>query len=230
MGQSNGKTFIIEFNGTPGAGKTTVARAVKRRLRDMKVKEISSSRVLKYRGGCKEIMGSKEARYVYMLVLKAFLLIRPVTRERLKYMKTVYNYWLGIKKLCTSKNQSNRVCILDQGIIQGFVSMAYLGEIRNKKEYYECIRRVMDTFDNVICVNCTVNVDRSMMRMFTRTPNGGRLYQIDDAKELKKVLEFQKKQFEEIRQTAIEQAITIDMNDPAENNAEQIIEYCKEHF
>lgn len=230
MGQVSGKTLIIEFNGTPGAGKTTTAIEVKKRLRDMKIRTISLRRVIRYRRSYKEIMASKETRRVYIIFLKAFLLIRPITWERLKYMNTKFNYWLGINELRNSKNHRNGVCILDQGIIQGFVSMAYLGKIRNEKKYYQYIRQVMDTLDNVICVNCSIDADISMMRMRVRKPNGGRLHQIDDDKELKRVLELQKRQFEEIRRIAISDAIAMDMNNSVEDNAEKIIKYCMEYL
>lgn len=230
MGQVSGKALIIEFNGTPGAGKTTTAIEVKKRLRDMKIRTISLRRVMRYQRSYKEIMASKEIRRVYIIFLKAFLLIRPITWERLKYMNTKFNYWLGIKKLCISKNHRNGICILDQGIIQGFVSMAYLGKIRNEKKYYQYIRQVMDTLDNVICVNCSVEADISMTRMRVRKPNGGRLYQVNNNKELKEILELQKKQFEEIRRIAIKDAVTIDMNNSVEDNAKKIIEYYMTNF
>ena len=183
MGQTSGKTLIIEFNGTPGAGKTTTAIEVKKRLRDMKIREISSREVKGYRGSYKEIMASEEARSVYILFLKVFFLIKPITWERLKYLNKTFNYWLGMKKLCISKKYRNGICILDQGIDQKFVSLAYLGEIRNEEKYYKRIRQVMDSLDYVICVNCTVDSDISMMRMRTRKPNGGRLHQIDGDKD-----------------------------------------------
>ena len=230
MGQISGKTLIIEFNGTPGAGKTTTAIMLKKRLRDMKIREISSGEIKGYRGSYKEIMLSKEVRSVYILFLKAFFLIKPITWERLKYMNKTFNYWLGMKKLCISKRHRNGICILDQGIVQKFVSLAYLGEISNERKYYEYIRQVMDTINNLICVNCTVDADLSMMRMCARKPNGGRLYQIDNNKELKKVLELQKKQFEKIRRIAIKDAVTIDMDNQVEDNAEKVIEYCMRYL
>lgn len=226
MGEGSGKTLIIEFNGTPGAGKTTTAIMIKKRLRDMKIREISPGEIKGYRGSYKEIMALRESRSVYILFLKAFLLVRPITWERLKHMNITFSYWFGMKKLCTSKNRSNKICILDQGIVQRFVSMAYLGEIRNEKKYYKYIGQVMDTLDNVVSVNCTVDADISMMRMRARKPNGGRLHQIDDDRELKNILELQKKQFEEIRRIAIKDAVTIDMNNQVEDNAEKVIEYC----
>lgn len=230
MGQACGKTLIIEFNGIPGAGKTTTAVQVRKCLKDMGIKEISERKVIGYRGSYKEIMASKETRRVYIIFLKAFLLIRPITWERLKYMNAAYNYWLGIKKLYNLKSRRNKICVLEQGIIQGFVSMAYLGEIRDEKKFYKYIRQVMDTLDNVICVNCIVDTDISMLRMRARKPNGGRLQQIDDDKELKKALGLQKKQFEEIRRIAIKNAVTIDMDHQVEDNAQEVIAYCMKYL
>lgn len=230
MGQTSGKALIIEFNGIPGAGKTTTAIEVKKRLRDMKIREISAGEIKGYRRSYKEIMASRELRSVYILFLKAFLFVRPITWERLKHMNKTFSYWLGMKQLCTSKNRKNKICVLDQGIVQRFVSMAYLGEIRNEKKYYKYIAQVMDTLDNLICVNCIVDADISMMRMRARKPNGGRLHQIDDDRELKNILELQKKQFEEIRRIAIKDAVAIDMDNQVQNNAEKVIEYCMRYL
>lgn len=230
MGQVSAKTLIIEFNGTPGAGKTTTAVIARNCLKDMKIKEISEKKVKGYRRSYKDIMASRESRSVYILFLKAFFLIRPITRKRLKYMNAAYNYWLGMKKLNNLKSRRNKICILEDGIIQEFVSMAYLGKIRNEEKYYQYIRQVMDTLDNVICVNCAVSADVSLGRMRARRPNGGRLQQIDDDKELKKVLELQKKQFEEIRRIAIKNAVTIDMDNQAADNAQKVIAYCMKYL
>lgn len=226
MGQTSGKILIIEFNGIPGAGKTTTAILVKKRLRDMKISKISQGKIIGYRGSYKDIMASKESRSVYVLFLKSFFLIKPITLKRLKYMKAAYNYWLGMKKLSALKSRRDKICILEQGIVQGIVSMAYLGKIRNEKKFHQYIRQVMDTLDNMVCVNCIVDAEVSMRRMRARKPNGGRLHLIDDDKELKRILEIQKRQFEGIRRIAIKDAVTINMDNQAEDNAKKVVEYC----
>lgn len=230
MGQITGKPLIIEFNGIPGAGKTTTAFEVGRRLRDMGIREISSKEIARCKADYKDILQSKEIKNIHAIFLKSFLLISPMTRERMKFMDLAFNYWFGIRKLRISGNRRSRVCILDQGVIQSFVSMAYLGKIRNEEKYYRCIAQVMNSLDNMICVNCIVDTDTSIRRMRSRKPNGGRLHQVHDDNKLRKILKVQAHQFERIREKAIKRSITINMNEPVEYNVEKIVEYCMKYL
>jgi len=230
MGQTDKKPVIIEFNGLPGAGKTTTAFEVKKRLRNMEIREIPPKRITGYRRNYKEFILSKEIRDTYVIFLKALFLIRPVTMERIRFMNMAFNYWLGIRNLHISEKQRNGICILDQGVIQLFVSMAYLGKIRNEEKYYRYIGQVMNSLDNIICVNCNVNTGTSVMRIHSRKPNGSRLYQVCDDSEMREILKIQGHQFERIREMAIKRAITINMNDSVEYNAEKVVEYCMRYL
>lgn len=226
MGQITGRPLIVEFNGIPGAGKTTTALEVGKSFRNKKIRELSPKKITGYRGNYRDIIWSKEIRDVYLIFLRVLLLIRPVTRERLKFMNMTFGYWLGIRKLCIPENQKNGICVLDQGVIQGFVSMAYLGKIRNEDKYYECIRKVISRLDNVVFVNCIVDADTSIMRMYSRKSKGSRLYQIRDRKEQKEILKMQNRQLESIREKTIKRAITIHMKESVEYNAGKIVEHC----
>ena len=226
MGQANRKPVIIEFYGLPGAGKTTTAFAIQKQLRNMEIRVLSPKRIIDHQCKYKEIVLSKEIRDVYIIFLKALFLVRPITRERIRFMNMAFNYWLGIKNFHIAEKQKNGICILDQGIVQAFVSMAYLGKITNKEKYCRCIQQVVDMLDNVIFVNCRINPDISIMRMRARKPNGGRLQQIKNDNELRKMLQIQMLQFERITEKSVKGAIMIHMNEQAEANAEKIVEYC----
>lgn len=225
MGQAYEKPLVIEFNGIPGAGKTTTMYEMRKTLKAMKVREISPQEVVAHQINYKEILLSKKIRDAYIIFLKACFLISPITIERLKYMNFTFNYWLGVKKLEIYKKG---ICVLDQGIVQGFVSMAYQGKIKNEKMYYGYLERVLSGLDNIVCVNCNIDVDTSKIRMKTRKSRGGRLYEIKSDKQLTEVLLLQNKQFEKIRRKAVKKAITINMDNDVQYNVGKIIEYCFE--
>lgn len=230
MGQDNRKPLIIEFNGIPGAGKSTTAITVKQLLIAKGIKVMSSKKITGYKKNYKEVILSKEIRNIYITFLKAFFLISPISFERLKYMNVTFNHWLGIKKFTTSKNEKGRVCILEQGIIQGFVSMAYQGRLRSEEKYYKYIRQIVSGLDNVVIVNCDIDTCIAKMRMRTRKMKWGRLDWIKSDKELSDILILQKSQFEKIREHSIANAFEINTSDQLKRNAEQIVQYCMEYL
>lgn len=230
MGQTDTRPVIIEFNGIPGAGKTTTTLEVKKLLRTMEIRDVPSKKIIQCHKDYKEIILSKKIRDVYIIFLKALLLVTPITWERLSLMNMTFNYWLGMEKMYIKGNQKKGICVLDQGIVQGFISMAYQGKIRNEKKYCRYIRQVMNQLDNVICINCNVDADISMMRMRTRKSNGGRLQQINDDKKLREALVLQKHQFERIRKRAIKNFVAINMNAMPEYNAEKIVRHCMKYL
>lgn len=230
MGQNSAKPIVIEFNGIPGSGKTTTMYEVKKMLREMKIKEIPSPKVgsgqmdKASHTGFKSLLFSKELRKMYILFLKAFLLVRPLTKERWGFMNLTYGYWYRAKKMEMLNRQG--ICIWDQGIIQGFISMAYQGKITNETKYYKYIGRLMDDLGCVICINCNIDVETAMKRMTTRKLSGGRLYHIKTDRELREALMTQKEQFEMLRKISVKNSLDIDMADDIGQNAKKIIKFC----
>ncbi len=224
MGQAGGKPIIIEFNGIPGSGKTTTMFELRKLLKEMKVPEIPDKAVSECEVNRLTILHSREIRACYITFLKAFFLIRPIRRERFRIMNRTFHYWYGIKLLSQDRERKQtRICILDQGIIQGFVSMAFQGKILNEGKYCQYIKQVLDSLGNFVCINCNTDVNVSVSRMRQRTHKLSRLDFINNNRELRKALINQKKQFERIRETAIKKAVSIDMNESPEDNAERIL-------
>lgn len=224
MEQTVGKPIIIEFNGLPGCGKTTTMLEIRKLLKHLDVRELNSNKLIEGAGNRKKILFTKEVRYDYLLFLRSFLLIRPISKERYRMMKMTFRYWCGIKN-ATSRSRKPEICVFDQAVIQGIVSIAYKGNIRNKEKWLTYIKRIMSGLDNVICVNCEIEPSASRTRMEKRKKKVGRLYLINNNKALDKVLSLQAMQFKEIREVIPQKAVTINMHDPAEDNAKKIIDY-----
>ncbi len=226
MGKTCGKTIVIEFNGLPGAGKSTTTYEMKKRLRERGIKEFPPQKVIAQHVSYKEILLSKDIRKVYLVFLKMLWLIRPFSKERWRFMESTFRYWYGVRKLEMESNGQTGVCILDQGVIQGFISIAYQGRILDEKKYCKYIRQLMEDFQYVVSINCIVDVGTAKQRLKSRKLSGGRLYQIKSDKELEKTLLHQKKLFEKVRKISIKNSLDIDMKEKAEYNAEKIIDYC----
>lgn len=226
MGKTCGKTIIIEFNGIPGSGKSTTMYEMKKKLKEIKIKEISPQRIIAQDVSYKEILFSKEIREAFIIFLRILLLVSPLTKERWRFMKLTFRYWYGVRKLGMEKPRQTEVCILEQGIIQGFVSIAYQGKIRDEEKYCRYIGRLMESLNYVLCINCNVDIETAKKRLKNRKLSGGRLYQIKSDKELEEILLHQKEQFEKIRKISIQNSFDIDMENNAEENAEKIVKYC----
>lgn len=226
MGKTCGKTIIIEFNGIPGAGKSTTMYEMKKKLKEIKIKEISPQRIIAQDVSYKEILFSKEIREAFIIFLRILLLVSPLTKERWRFMQLTFRYWCGVRKLGMEKPRQTEVCILEQGIIQGFVSIAYRGKIRNEEKYCRYIGCLMDRINYVLCINCNVDIETAKKRLKNRKLSGGRLYQIKSDKELEEILLHQKEQFEKIRKISIQNSFDIDMENNAEENAEKIVKNC----
>ncbi len=224
MGQAVGKPIIIEFNGIPGSGKTTTMFELRKLLKEMKVPEIPDKAVSECEVNRLTILHSREIRACYITFLKAFFLIRPIRRERFRIMNRTFRYWYGIKLLSQDRERKQtRICILDQGIIQGFVSMMYRGRISNEKKYYQCVRQIIRKLDTVVYINCNTKVEVSEARMKEREHKLSRLDLINSDFELREVLALQRNQFNKIRKTALKRAINIDMDNSVADNAVKII-------
>lgn len=226
MGKTCGKTIIIEFNGIPGSGKSTTMYEMKKKLKEIKIKEISPQRIIAQDVSYKEILFSKEIREAFIIFLRILLLVSPLTKERWRFMQLTFRYWCGVRKLGMEKPRQTEVCILEQGIIQGFVSIAYQGKIRDEEKYCRYIGRLMESLNYVLCINCNVDIETAKKRLKNRKLSGGRLYQIKSDKELEEILLHQKEQFEKIRKISIQNSFDIDMENNAEENAEKIVKYC----
>lgn len=227
MEKTNGKPIVIEFNGIPGSGKTTTMLEMKKILKARGIMEISPNQIKAYMWNYLTVMKSKDKRKMWFEFFKVFLSIRPLSLARFKILEDTFTYYLGVCELAERNNKARQqVCILDQGIIQGFVSMAYDGTVKDKELFLNCIKSVMGKLNNVICVNCITDVNVSKERMRARKNKWSRLDAVQDDEKLLKALSVQKKQFETIRKRAIFQSISIDMNDSAEQNAKKIIDSC----
>ena len=228
MEQTAGRPTIIEFNGLPGCGKTTSMIEIRKRLKHLDVRELNANKLIECAGSRKEILFSKELRSYYFLFLRLFFLIKPVTRERYRMLQMTFRYWCGIKN-ARSKGNKPEICILDQGVIQGFVSVSYQGNIKNEKKWLTYIKKIMGGLDNVIYVNCEIDPAGARTRMKGRKKKISRLYLINNDQKLDQVLFLQNCQFGKIRTAVSGNAVKINMYDTAEDNAKKIVSYYLEN-
>lgn len=171
MGQSVTMPLIIEFNGLPGSGKTTIAEALKKELEEM--------------GYCVSTSFFKRSyhRYGKLVILNPVYwgLIRTIIKyssffEEKKSHSTilrVVNFIRSYNDFVKSKR--NDILMVDQGFIQGLISLAHQDLLPQISYFDEVLKKSkIDSF-NLVCVNCNVNESVSNERIISRPMNGCRV-------------------------------------------------------
>lgn len=171
MGQSVTMPLIIEFNGLPGSGKTTIAEALKKQLEGMGYGVSTSYFKRKYHRYGKLVILNP----VYWNLIKTFIKYSSFFEEKksLSMIFRVVNFIRSYNNFIISKR--NEILMVDQGFIQGLISLAhqdllpqisYLDEVLKKSK--------IDSF-NLVCVNCNVKESVSNERISHRPMNGCRV-------------------------------------------------------
>lgn len=216
--------MIIEFNGLPGSGKTTVANSLKKELEELGYQVYLSfptpaSRIKRY------IMTALDGSLWLLHLGRQFArkAVTPKDQNREKYAFILIKYYRMYKEFL--KNQQNdAVLIVDQGILQGIASIVHMDEISEQKHLNRIFRWLCKRvpFVMVDCKNeATLAYERMRVRHFEN-----RWDQYDDETTMKG-LNNQTRTFDVIRDCAHTSFsfgyIAIDTNATPAVNAEHII-------
>ncbi|MBQ9117470.1 MAG: hypothetical protein IJY04_10635 [Clostridia bacterium] len=212
--------MIIEFNGLPGTGKTTVSRELGKRLSDR--------REVLYKLSPR---GSRLKRYVSSVFDGSMTLYRlgaafsdSVTggadRENRRLAFVPVKYYRMYRDH-TASSPENSVLLIDQGLIQGIISIAYGREIKDTAALDRLLEFLVKKGIRFNIVNGLGGAELARERIISRGATVGRLDVCDDG-ERRAVLAVQEKNFEIVRSRvqAIMKPVTvsIDTSSPAEEN------------
>lgn len=212
--------MIIEFNGLPGTGKTTVSRALGERIK--------GRREVAYR---LEPLASKLKRYASALFDGSLTLYRlgaaysdSVTggdRENRKYAFVLLKYYRMYR--CYARNANgNGVLLIDQGFLQAFISIAHGRELTDVTALDRLLSFLKKKGVRFACVNCLGGVELARDRIVSRGATVGRLDVCEDGERMA-VLAVQEKNFATVRARVAEllgyDTVSVDTALPPEENA-----------
>lgn len=216
--------MIIEWNGLPGTGKTTVAGEVKNILEQNEINCIlkhqrPKTKIQKYFSYLFD--GSLHLHYLARKYAKSIQ--GKNVREKIQISSLLvyyYRMYLDFQKSCP-----NKVLLIDQGIIQGLISIAHTDPIKNRKTLENVVRFISKKISFFI-IDCELNPQLSFERIRIRNTNFGRLDNCEDV-ELKKNLDIQAENFKIVRDVIKRQTLyphkEIDTSLDPHFNAELIV-------
>lgn len=226
-----GKTMIIEFNGLPGSGKTTVSEALVKRLESKRefalcwpLKESELKRYISYL-----VDGSV---ILYLLGAKLFNLVSKQSGED---NKTVFKKEKGrvfnlIKRYREYKAfyrqaQSNEVLLIDEGVIHGILTLLHGRKLRSTRYLDKLLRFFKKRGVEFVCVECASDISLSDHRIAERGYTCSRL-DVCDAEERARILSVQNENLKLIRERVAvimsPRTVYIDTKESADDNAAYI--------
>lgn len=191
-------TKIIEFNGIPACGKSTLANSIKNSL------EIKNFAIGLWEDVTKEFKNQSlivKINYVSHIpiidYLKLFLSLR------LEKKRKWYFYWFAIKisiiySWCKRGSKYDFV-LIDHGYIQHAISLLCGEDISTMPRYLECFERIIKKETPVdIYIECDISIEEAQKRVKSRNRDNGRLDIIDNYELQKNMYKIEKSNLESI--------------------------------
>ena len=176
MGLFLEKSVIIEFNGLPATGKTTIANALVEKLQQDNIPCIRNFIRFKWQRNGRTVLLSPR------LLLLLFRLHRFA--NGIKPRKNRITHILGEMFHCRSymdflrTTKEKKVLVVDQGLIQSIISIANLDKIEDKAS----LNKIVDFYKKnkiaFISVDCVVDPQLSYERIKDRPDNTARMHRV----------------------------------------------------
>lgn len=193
--KGNKDTCIVEFNGLPGLGKTTVANILIDELRKDGFKVIDR----KYN---KNILWKIAAHFpkIYNLdlyrIVKEYAETIPSTGGKRTHVDWTNRYAL---KFWLMKSFSGAdYAIIDEALIQFLVAMGFKDRMPESDKAEAIVRKIKEMGIDFIRVDCVNNVEEASKRLLAR-PSRGLVFEKMNSEELLATLETEKANFEFLR-------------------------------
>jgi hypothetical protein len=173
--EQNERTLIVELNGLPGSGKTTVIdllfeRLQKAGIRVAKRKDIYQPQKGKFRRLFRLIQYKGIRLPLFLSIF--FLLIKPFRTSRYKYFNKLIYYYLMYMK-CIEEGKYD-IILVDEGIIQYINATIHPGRLKNTSVLKKIINTLKVEGMNYFVIDCLSDEIISCERILERKRNTSR--------------------------------------------------------
>lgn len=219
--------LIIEFNGLPGCGKSTISRQLKKELEDLGYDVcFTYKRKFTPHNIYWILLNPKYWKIVFITIRYSCLFNKRRPFVRLVQMASFirkYNNFI-------SDNQQG-IMIIDQGIIQSIISLAHKDRLIESPRLTQLIKVSKINAMPLLLINCHINPDVADTRMINRPFDGTRIGRLCK-EERGRAIETQKLNLSFIRnqtRTLFPNVSQIDINTecPVEANVNEITNLIK---
>jgi len=216
---------IIEFNGVPGTGKTTIAKALLELEKEILVYEKLKKKYM-HRNKFKTIYylfaygDIKILWLLFLLILKS----KPIELETFYRIRNIYS--IVVMYSIINKKYNNKVIVMDEGIIQALVLTIYNKNYINYKRYNKLVETILNKYNNLHLVNCKLELNEIIKRYKNRNRSKDKHILSKSQKELYLITKRRKESNEYIwnllKKFNFNKNINLDANSDIQNNAKLI--------
>jgi len=201
--KKSNKNLILEFNGLPGSGKTTNSSVLEAELNKLEIPVVSYSDFLSNEGKNNILRLTKALLNVPFFITIKITLLGFSLKNNDKLWRILTCIYVFEKYILFNK-EATGVLIVDQGIIQGIISLFHLNNHISRKQERN-INSILSFMNkkNVIIVNSICEVGLVCERLSQRKHNGSRFHDMNSM-ELEKNLMIQNSLFDKIRNLIIQ--------------------------
>lgn len=225
------KPVLVEFNGLPGSGKTTVANLLFNRFEaaGYNVEQRENTYLINRLGsiGRKWRMLKSGGVILPWRLFNFYLSIEPLRLDRLHQIKRIYAWTSSYVRLYREGGRGWDVVIVSEGFIQAVVSAVFLDTFGKKKELQDLLGYFLDKNFNLVIVDCVIDESKASERILCRQGTKGRFDQMS-VTHLEGNLERHNRNLEIVRRNlrymGCPETMKIDMEKSAEENCELVFE------
>lgn len=219
--------FLLEFNGLPGCGKSTLSESVILRNFDLKLKSYSMEHERLPSGFFKRLA------YIFRFwnFSEIIQLYRISKCTEYSSVLTQIKRIVVAEQICVNYRRfysENGICVIDQGLVQAIASVLYVYDINNQKKLDKLIRSILLRYQSkLIIINAVSSADTAKERIRFRNFNhGSRMNYIKEDNQLLEHLQRQLDNISLIRESISKSEIAfidIDMCNSVEKNTEELL-------
>src|SRR5699024_6726391 len=186
---------IIEFNGLPGSGKSTIANSLISELEELDYKLLTYAEIFEYKKNNLFLIIKLlfSIRHVHFLFIWYCIIVLKKSLINIREIKKILHFLnhITLLKWAIKKHENIDFIIIDQGNIQNLLSIAHFRQINNTKVLGKLTEKFNEYFNNYMIVNTHVNVEVTINRI-TKSKHGTSRYDNLEKIYLKNILKIKK--------------------------------------